>query len=338
MATPETSRPANLRDVAKAAGVSLTLASFALNGREGVAEKTRKRILQAADQLGYRANPYARALRRGRSATFGLVVRNLSNPYFLDVIAGAEEVAHEAGVALLVLDSDYSLERESAHVERLADYRVEGLAIAPVGTGDAIRLWRDLSPGRPTVALNAVAAGIAGISRVAPDNRRAVELPVRRLAELGHQEVSFVAAPQALMADGDRLRYFRRVAREAGVAARVIRTPLSVTGVEQAIGSAITRGPAPTAVICNSDYTALGVYRAARTHRVGIGARLSVVGHDDLPTSAFLDPPLATLALDRRRLGRVLMSRLLDDGPAADHREPVEFLERKSLVRAPRPG
>src|SRR5215469_18913869 len=94
-------QPGGIREVARLAGVSVASASFALNGQPGVAEDTRQRILAAAEHLGYRANPQAQALRRGRTTTYGFVVRNFSNPFFLEVLTGAERAASEAGATLL---------------------------------------------------------------------------------------------------------------------------------------------------------------------------------------------------------------------------------------------
>jgi LacI family transcriptional regulator len=194
-------QPGGIREVARLAGVSVASASFALNGQPGVAEHTRQRMLAAAEQLGYRANPKAQALRRGRTTTYGFVVRNFANPFFLDVLGGAEEVAEGAGATVLILDSRYSLERESMHVREMSAQRLAGLAIAPVGNGESIRLWQNLRDGAPVVALNATADNIRGVSRVGPDNAAAVSLPMHRLAELGHSSVAFVSAPHDLMAD-----------------------------------------------------------------------------------------------------------------------------------------
>src|SRR6267154_3101936 len=163
-------QPGGIREVARLAGVSVASASFALNGQPGVAEHTRQRILAAAEQLGYRANPQAQALRRGRTTTYGFVVRTFANPFFLDVLGGAEEVAEAAGATVLILDSRYSLERESMHVREMSGQRLAGLAIAPVGNGGSIRLWQNLRDGAPVVALNATADNIRGVSRVGPDN------------------------------------------------------------------------------------------------------------------------------------------------------------------------
>ena len=139
MSRDASQRPAGIRDVAKSAGVSVATASLALNGQPGVAEETRRRIVAAAGQLGYRANPQAQALRRGRTTTYGFVVRNFANPFFLEVLSGAQQVAADSGATLLVLDSRYSLERERRHVQEMAVQRVEGLAIAPVGPAPLAR-------------------------------------------------------------------------------------------------------------------------------------------------------------------------------------------------------
>jgi DNA-binding LacI/PurR family transcriptional regulator len=328
---PDSDRLVGIRDVASAAGVSVASASFALNGQSGVAPHTRARILQVAASLGYRANPQAQALRRGRTNTFGLVVRNFSNPFFLEVMLGAEQVAGDAGATLLVLDSQYSLEREQHQVQEMAGRHVQGLAIAPVGAGQSLRLWQNLRPGAPAVALNAAVEGIEGVCRVSPDNRAAVELPVRRLAELGHTSIAFLSAPRPLTADPDRLRHYRRVIRELGLLPQIVYAPLSPSGVQAAARSWLAIPDAPTAVVTNSDYAAHAVYKAARDLRLAVGPAVSVVGHDDLPTSELLDPPLSTLRVDCRAMGRELMLRLLE-GARSDHFvAPVEYIERDSV-------
>jgi DNA-binding LacI/PurR family transcriptional regulator len=324
-------RPAGIRDVAKAVGVSVATASLAINGQPGVAEETRQRIVAAAQRLGYRANPQAQALRRGRTTTYGFVVRNFANPFFLEVLGGAQQVAADAGATLLVLDSRYSIERERRHVQELAAQRVAGLAIAPVGTGESLRLWQVLRPGVRAVALNASSDGVTGISRVHPDNAAAVELPMRRLAALGHESVAFLSAPRHLMADPDRLRHFRRLAAELGVRPRVVYSLLTIPDVQQAVAGMLAGPDAPTAIITNSDYTAHGVYKAARELSVPIGPGISVIGHDDLPTSELLDPPLATIRMDHQAMGQALMRRLLGPGPADDYTATVELVERPSL-------
>ena len=324
-------RPAGLRDVARIAGISVATASLALNGQPGVAEETRRRALAAAEQLGYHANPQARALRRGHTTTYGFVVRNFANPFFLEVLSGAQQVAAESGATLLVLDSRYSLERERRHVQELAAQRVAGLAIAPVGAGGSIRLWQELSQGAPVVALNWSAAGITGVARVCPDTTADVGLPMLRLAQLGHTSVGFLSAPRHLMADPDRLRHFLRLAAELELRPRVMYSPLTIADVQRAAVTMLSGRDAPTAIITNSDYTAHAVYKAARGLSLPIGPGVSVVGHDDLPTSELLDPPLATIRMDQRAMGCALMTRLLGLGPPDDYIADVQLVQRASL-------
>jgi LacI family transcriptional regulator len=194
-----------------------------------------------------------------------------------------------------------------------------------------VLLWQELRPGTPVVALNATAAGITGVSRVYPDNAVGVGLAMRRLAELGHSRVAFLAAPRGLVADPDRLRHFRRLARALGVRPDVMHSPLTITDVRKSAGVLLARQDAPTAIITNSDYTALGIYLTARDLFLRIGPDVSVIGHDDLPTSELLDPPLATIRLDGREMGRALMARLLGGDPPNDYVAPVELVERASL-------
>jgi LacI family transcriptional regulator len=333
-------RPVGLRDVARMAAVSVATASLALNGQPGVADHTRRRIVAAAQQLGYHANPQAQALRRGRTTTYGFVVRNFANPFFLEVLSGAQQVAAESGATLLVLDSRYSLERERRHVQEMAVQRVAGLAIAPVGAGESIRLWRELRSDAPVVALNGSVAGVAGVTRVGPDNAAAVSLAVRRLAELGHTCIGFLSAPRGLMADPDRLHHFRRLAGELELQPRVMYSLLTMADVQRAAAAVLSSPAAPTAIITNSDYTAHAIYKAARELSLPVGGGVSVIGHDDLPTSELLDPPLATIRIDHRAMGRALMMRLLETGPPDDYVAGVELVERASL-RPPelaRPG
>ena len=324
-------KPVGIRDVAKLAGVSIASASMALNGQPGVADGTRRRIADAAERLGYRANPQAQTLRSGRSTIYGFVVRNLANPFFLDVMSGAEQVASEAGATLLVLDSRYSVDREAEHIRNMAAQRLAGLAIAPVGAGAAIQHWQQLRPGTPVVALDASLRGVSGLSLVTPDNLAAVTLPMRRLAELGHVSVAFISAPRGLMADADRLRHFRLQATELGLRGRVVYSRLTMHDVGHKARAVLCGAEPPTSMITNSDYTAHAIYKAARELALRVGPEISVVGHDDLPTSELLDPPLATIRVDRREMGRQLMSRLLAKSPQGDFVAPVELIERASL-------
>lgn len=321
-----------ITDVAVAAGVSPALVSRALNGHDGVGEASRRRILRAVETLGYRANPAARSLRTGRSELAGVIVRNLANPYFLDVIRGAQAAARPTGVRVAVLDADYEAEVEAAHIEHLIDQGAEALAIAPVGDGSSLRRWTGARPGARTVVLNAVARGAPGVVHVSPDNAEAVRASVGHLLGLGHRRIAFLTAPAPLMADHDRLETFRTLPVPEPVVAE---TPLELSAVRHAVSRLLADPNPPTAVITNSDHTAHAVYQACRLTGATVGADVSVVGHDDLPTSELLAPPLTTLALDRRAIGAAVAARLAADGPDGDHIQPVALVVRGSTAPPP---
>ncbi|MFD0558493.1 LacI family transcriptional regulator [Stackebrandtia endophytica] len=325
-------RQPGLRDVAKAAEVSVALASLALNDKPGVSAATRQRILAVADSLGYQANPAARALRLGRTDSYGLILRNLQNPFFLDVITGVQEAAAAQGATVLISDADYSHTRELEAVDHLAAQRVAGLAIAPVGPGDAVARWRQLCPGKPVVVLNAVSPQLPGVQRVAPDNQAAVSLAVRHLVELGHRRIAFLTAPAEVMADHDRLETYQAECDRLGIDCTPVATALAFDAVLAVTSRLLRSDEPPTAVITNSDFTAHAVYSAARREGVEVGAGLSVIGHDDLPTSALLDPPLTTLSLDRRALGRAVFERMTSASTFDDHVEPVDLVVRASTA------
>lgn len=319
-----------IRDVARAAGVSVALVSLALNDKPGVSAETRTQILGVAEKLGYRANQAARALRLGRSDSYGLIVRNLQNPFFLDVISGLQQAAHAQEASILVMDADYSPEREAAYVTQLAARQVAGLAIAPTGPGESVATWRRLCPDKPTVVLNAVCPGIDGVIRVAPDNAAAVTAAVEHLAGLGHRRIAFLTAPASVVADHDRLATYLEACTRLGLAALPVETPLALEAIRRTTVELLSQAAGPTAMITNSDFTVHAVYAAARSLGLRIGRDLSVVGHDDLPTSPLLDPPLTTVRLNRRALGRAIFERLAAEEPLADHIEPVELVVRAS--------
>lgn len=322
-------RPVSIREVAEAAGISTALVSLALNGRPGVSDETRSHIEAVAFELGYRVDPLARSLRTGRSNTYGLVVRNFSNAFFIDLIAGAQHRALAADATVLAVDSDYSPSFEREHIRRLVDHRVDGLAIAPVGAGDSVTLWQQLRPGAPTVVLNAAAPGVSDVMHVGPDNPSAVEQAVGHLVDRGHRRIAFLTAPAGLMADHDRLVAFQTLAGRFRLEPMVVEASLSLDAVETAVGDALDGPGPPTAVITNSDFTATAVYQAARKRCLAVGRDLAVVGHDDLPTSSLLEPPLTTLRLDRRALGAALFDRLVG-AAGGDHFGRVELVVRAS--------
>lgn len=324
------SRP-TLDTVARAAGVSRSLVSFALNGRPGVSAEKRAAIIAIADELGYLPDPLARELRTGRSQMFGFIVRNIANPFFNDVLAGMQEAAFEKDITVVAMDSEYSEDKERRHIRTLAARRAGALAIAPVGAAGAIGEWLTARPDGRTVLVNSSMRVADGVPRVAPDSVAAVTSAVEHLVALGHRDIAFLTAPAALMSDTDRLEIYLAVCAGTGLTPRPVQMDLQGEAIATGTRSLLAGLQAPTAIITNSDHAAHFVYRAARDAGVRIGDGLSVVGHDDLSTSALLDPPLTTVRLDRRALGRATFERLSGDA-TGDLAMPVQLIARRSTA------
>jgi LacI family transcriptional regulator len=329
------SRP-TIGDVAREAGVSKTLAGFALNNRKGVSAETKKRILDVAKRMNYNSDPLARALRTGSSNNYAIMVRNMRNPYFLDVLEGAEDTAREQGAVLLAVNSRYSPERELEQVRRLIAQRVGGLAITPIGDGPGIGLWRESRPDLPVVVMNSQSGYGPNVRYVSPDNESAVRQAVDHLAELGHRRISFVMPPAEFGLDSARFSAFSARCAEHGIEGEPLHLSLWFEDVRDAFTRMFESAAPPRAVITSSDYTAQAIYQAARASGVRIGQDFSVIGQDDLPASMLLDPPLTTLGFDRRVIGRAVFERLADVTLTTDHIEPVHLVPRGSTARPPR--
>ncbi|MFT4216434.1 MAG: LacI family DNA-binding transcriptional regulator [Micropruina sp.] len=318
-----------LKMVALAAEMSVAQTSMALNGKPGVAPETRARVLAAARRLGYVPDPIAQELRTGRSAVLALVVRNVANPYFNDILSGMQAAALDHGVAVIMMDSDYSEDHERRHIRYLLSRRVCGLAIAPVGVAAAVEEWRAAQPASPVVLLNSSVRPKGGMDRIAPDPR-AVDLAFDHLWGLGHRRIGFLSAPHSLMSDRDRLNRYLGRCRKHRVAPTTLHTELREAAITSRLLDALADPlERPTAVITNSDWSAHYVYRAARSCGLEIGRDLSVVGHDDLTSSELLAPALTTLRLDRRAIGAEVVHHLRGVH-TGDHLAPVELVVRDS--------
>jgi DNA-binding LacI/PurR family transcriptional regulator len=336
------SRHTTLTDVAGALGVSVGAVSAALNGRPGVGPALRRAIQETAAEMGYSRNRSAVALRTGRSGMVALLIRNLGNPFFLDVAEGFERECATQGVDVLIGSSRYDISREQALVRAFADRAVDALALAPVAGGRAGDVWRSLTTA-PTVIINSAAfAPHLSTLRVHSDAGTAMRTAVGHLTALGHRRIGLVAMRPS--AEEDRTQHFRAAMRSSGLRPRVLLTAdTSWAGVETALRADRARGPhaCVTALVTNSDDAAHGVYAAARRLRIDVPADLSVVGNDDLDTSALLSPPLTTHHVNRRALGetaaRMLLAALSGDPPQERSPVvvPVSFQERGSTGPPP---
>jgi LacI family transcriptional regulator len=293
-----------VHDVARRAGVSQPTVSLVISGNPTarVAPATRERVLSAVRELGYRPNVLARGLVQSRSYSLGVVIPDLRNPFFIDVVSGAERVAADEGFAVLLCNAmEVSAER---HVEALRGRLVDGVIIDALG---AASLPDEALAGINVVLIDEPENVHRGVVSDAPAAGR---LAAEHLLALGHRRVGVLGPASDAWGFRMRERGFLQTLRAAGVSVDsewLRRAPATVAGGQAAmqalLGAAGSDGSRPTAVFCLSDLMALGALKACAEAGVAVPGQLSVVGCDDIETARLVTPALTTVAVPARELG-----------------------------------
>ncbi len=275
--------------------------AFSRPGR--VSAVTTERIRAAASRIGYRTEPVARARALTRTSLIAVVVSDIANPVYFPVIRGAEQAAAEAGLSILVRDSQESAPGERAGIDQLLAL-VDGVVLAGTRMSDAA--VRTIAGRIPVVLLNRV---VPGVPAVVTGSEAAMAEAVEHLAGLGHRSISYVAGPPASWADGVRWRSVQESAHRIGLGVHRIGpfTP-TVLGGEHAASELLKHRP--TAVLAYNDLLAIGLLRGLSRAGVGVPAEISVVGWDNIFGSDFCAPPLTTVSAPLRALGTVAVQRL----------------------------
>jgi DNA-binding LacI/PurR family transcriptional regulator len=330
------SRSITTHDVAARAGVSQATVSLVLGGnpRARVAQATRERVLRAAGDLGYRPNIVARSLVRGRSYTIGVVVPELSNPFFMDVVDGVQRVATGAGYAVLLCDARQT--SPGRHLEALRGRQVDGIVIDAVGAGQLTDSELD---GVEVVLVDEPSERLPG---VASDALAAGRLAAEHLLGLGHTRLAFIGPATDVHTFRMRERGFVARLREAGVSltSETLRRaqPSTAAGLG-AMKALLALKERPTAVFCANDVLALGALKACLASGVRVPGDMSIVGCDDIELARVVTPELTTVAVPARELGaraaRLLLQRLEKPGEAVKPQKPlpVRLVARGTTAR-----
>ncbi len=336
-----------LIDVASAAGVHPGTASRALNPatRDQVSRETSRRVVLAAQRLGYVPNTLARGLRTARSYVVGMVVPDITNPLFPPIVRGAEQVLSEAGYTLVVTDTDNDVATERRQVEQLRARGADGFIIATARWKDPL-LDEVAASGLPTVLVNRNTANRT-LPYIGGDERTGIRLAVEHLVELGHRRIVYVAGPQDTSTGRERSSAFRQVVRATGLPAGH-RSVTAATAYTEASGAEATRRVLAathdfTAILAGNDLIALGVLSVLAEHGIRCPADVSVVGFNDIPLVDKLTPPLTTVRLPLHEIGVVAARTLLGemDSPDGSGRLAQSLLGVELAVRGssgPPPG
>ncbi len=281
--------------------------------------ETRRKVLAAVERLQYKPSVIARGLRLQRTNTLGMLVPDITNPFFPPIIRGAEEAARERGYELVICNTDDSTERETASLRLLRERQADGLLIATSRMADAT-LAAVRRERFPFVLLNRGSRVAADLS-VEVDNMRAAEDVVAHLAGLGHRRISHISGPLTTTTGAERAAGYRQALKARGIAAPASLIVEADAYSEQAGYVAATRllRARPTAIFAANDLLALGALRAAREAGLRAPRDISVVGVNDIPLVGLIDPPLTTVRVPQREMGETAARMLI----AAIQNEPV---------------
>lgn len=327
-----------IADVAKVAGVSKATVSRVLSGNyEYMKPQTRESVEEAIEILGYRPSSVARSLTSKRTNTTAILVSDVGNPFYADVIHGVEDVAFTGGYDVFLCNTNYDTGRGLTFIRSLIDKRVDGILIMSSSMSD---MWlAELSKNNvPAVVLDwEVKATNADVSTIGIDYTTGIQTAVDHLVALGHRHLVHVSGPLGLQTARDRRNAFWSALAKHGIpveAAPVIEGDLQIAGGREAVKQIMRLSPRPTAVFTANDLTAIGVVAGARAEGLSVPHDLSVIGLDDIWLAEQTDPPLTTVGMPRYEIGQLAMQMLFDLLDKNDERPstPVHRQVETSLV------
>lgn len=301
---------ATIYDIAKLAGVNPSTVSRALGKPGRVSAKTQKLVEDAAAELNYSVNPFARALPTGRTNTFGLIVSDITNPIYFDIIRGAEAAASLSGFTMVLAESAESADTELTVARRMLP-ATDGVILASPRMPDS-RI-RELAEGKPVVVIN---RSIEGIGSVVPDVDPGIGEAVRHLAANGHRKLAFVGGPKQSWMAARRWESFR-AACEWSHLDSVLLPAASPTldGGRRAAREVI--GSGATSALCYNDLLAIGLMQELQAASVKVPDEFSIIGFDNIFGSDFTTPQLSTIATPLRECGTAALELLLAALPGA---------------------
>jgi LacI family transcriptional regulator len=299
-----------IREVARLAGVSLGTVSRVINGHPTVAPDIRKRVQAAIDKLGFRPNRVARSLRSQQSHTFGLVIPDVTNPFFAELVKSLDQSASEFGYNIILGNAEESPAVEKRYIQMLADRQVDGLLVVPsVGTR-TLKAERD-------VKIVLIDRALPNHHVVLSDHRGGAKQAVAHLIALGHSRIACIAGPQNLTVAVERWAGYREIMLQFGTSPTLLKSSwtefanFDYSSAYEAARRLLARKPRPTALFASSDQQAIGALRAAADLGLGVPQDLSVVGFDDIPLSDLVSPRLTTVRQAVAELSRVAVDTLI---------------------------
>jgi len=329
-----------LREVAKLAGVSVATASRVMNTPDVVREPTRLRVLEAAKSLNYQPNRYAQSLVGGVSRVLGVIVSNVANPFFADILQALERRATEHDYELVLESTDYRPARLDAALNRMLSRGLAGVAVAASEADESV-VARLAAAGRPAAILNDASGIDDTVTRIALRYDHSMRRAVEYLHSLGHRRMGFVSHHASLDPLRQRGSSFETTVRSfPGVEFATSAGADSPSGGRQALRSMLDSGFRPTAVLAVNDFMAVGALRELRDAGFEVPRDVSLIGFDNIELAEYLAPALTTINIPRGQIAEIIFEALTSrakNGEATGRRIQLdpELVLRDSTARAP---
>jgi LacI family transcriptional regulator len=304
---------ATIIDVAREAGVSTTTVSHVLNETRSVAEPTKQRVLAAIERLNYEVNSLAQSLKSDRSQTIGLLVTDISNPFFTSLVRGVEDVANAAGYSVMLCNTDENAEKEITYLRMLRRKRVDAILMAPTGVRQPLA-DQLVGLGFPLVCFDRPPPG-APCDSVLVDNVGGAQQAVSHLIGLGHQRVGIITGLSGVGTTDERLAGYMRAMAEHGVSVDQDLVRLGNSRLDGGFREmlALLDLPAPpTAVFTSNNLTTLGALGALQSRQVAVPDNMAIVGFDDFEWAAVLRPRVTAVAQPTYQIGETATRMLID--------------------------
>ena len=306
-------RPPRLRDIAELAKVDISVVSRTLNNDPNlaIAPDTRQRILDVAAQLNYRPNAMARGLRQSKTMMLGLLVPDVGNFVYFELIHGIEEQAFEEGYVLVLANAAAQDKTKEAYRRLVLEGRVDGLLVASAADNEDLPGELDAASD-PVVWVN---RGAAHGPSIVEDDERGIELAVQHLVELGHTKIAHIAGPQNVDTGRRRLQGFVNAMQDLNLPIRddhIVEQPFTEEGGVACMEALLETDDLPTAIVASSLSAAIGALKVAKETGLSIPDDLSFVAFHDAVIAQYLDPPMTTIRMPLRELGRAAVRNLLD--------------------------
>lgn len=304
----------DIREIAKRAKVSTATVSRTINHIPTVNPTLAKRVWKVVHELGYYPNTQARALVSGRSRIFGLIVSEIVNPFFPEIVQVFETAAVQHDYEILLTSTVHDPKRMETAVRRMIERRVDGVAVMTFGMEEL--LLEDLKMRNVPLVFVDVGPQRPRVSNIKIDYLHGIRQAVQHLAALRHEKVAFIAGPLQLKSAVARRNAFLQSMEEIGLAVDedlLVEGDHTLEGGMRAMGRLLQGRVKPTAVLCSNDMTAMGVMRQSYEEKISIPRDLSVVGFDDIRMAQFILPPLTTVQMSQTELARLAFHALLSD-------------------------